>query len=947
MSWAAKGASVVLMLSYCFVTNAFSEGVLYPPLSERKLDVSMCRFLSDQPMNEFDLMMRLQTRSSSDELVKVLINYQDERNYAFVKVGTSSVRVGKVEEGLEVELASAGLQVATKGKPIDVLVRQRRLWVEVFINGTRRIVLSQLAIAMQAGHVGYLVASKAAAVSDVSLQPIEEVYFSDDFMRSEGEQSDWQVISGEWKVMASNNPLRSANAFTYFARAKGKSGAAISVVGYPFWSDYSIVASVRCMDASSIGLILYWNDPQNYYLFKWTGSSAKSMGRKQLLKCHMGKLTVLFDAHGGFVPGQWYEVRAEASLNSIRVYIDERKVCEVRDGSLHRGMAGLYTASAFGAYFDDVQVGGASEFAVNFSDESFDGIVHKLTGVWKFVSIKGIGRVCEVETASEGKALLWESISSYSVDACVSTEGEWGDDASLGLCLNYKDEHIYHLARVVFGEFTSVELLRRNSGNEELLAKAPVKLDGKKPFILSASSDDGLLTISVNGEQLIQVFDASITSGMIGLYANSCKARFHGLRLRVGGQHFNRFNIAHEVFAHEYSMGNWAAAQSDWVEGKVQIGNGEMKALWHRADFWGDLEARARVDLSAGKTMFLISAAQRDANSGYRLELAKDCIRLFRNGVLVKETKLGGSPSPTHIRVRRVGKFILAYLDGTPAFAYEDSEPLRGSKFGLAFTGEAVRREDVELFTANSITDMFREAAINWRPSNGLWEVSQRWQCDPRWSFFSGISWNMVTAMSESSEEIERARAMHKSIGSNLAVVWSKYLCGGDITVEFAVAVKMARERGSYASYAQDLNITICADGSDLTSGYTFVFGGWRGTKSAIVRKSKVVAQVEHKPFGEDIHRKWFLVRVEKRGGKLRYFVDDKLLLEYDDQQPIDGKHIAIWTRDNGIMVARFTICAEQLLGKVEANSVIVPVKRTFYDCEAPPNASVSSRQAR
>jgi len=64
----------------------------------------------------------------------------------------------------------------------------------------------------------------------------------------------------------------------------------------------------------------------------------------------------------------------------------------------------------------------------------------------------------------------------------------------------------------------------------------------------------------------------------------------------------------------------------------------------------------------------------------------------------------------------------------------------------------------------------------------------------------------------------------------------------------------------------------------------------------------------------------------------LRYFVDEKLLLEYEDKEPLNGKHIAIWTRDNGIMVARFTLCAERLLGKREPTSVSKPVAKTFYD---------------
>lgn len=942
-----RGWLFTFAICFCFEAGVCSNGVIFPSLNERKLDVNQCRFLSDQPIDEFDLSVRLIPRSSSSKYVTLLFSHQDERNYAFVDIGASSLHVGKVEEGLEFKLATISMPASAKGKPIDVLIRRRHLWTEAFVNGTRELVLSQSVLAMQPGHVGYLILEKATSVDSVSLQPVEEIYFADDFMRSEGEGSDWQAISGEWRVQASDNPLRSANAFTYFARARGKSKEAISVVGYPFWSNYSIQASLRCMDASSVGLILCWANQQNYYLFRWTGSDGRTPGRRELLECRNGKFTVLFNATGGFIPGQWYEVRAEVALNVMRVYIDGHKVCEVRNGSLHRGMAGLYTTSAVGAHFDDVLIRDAGEFTISFQDQAFDGIVRQVTGSWRFVNLQRFGRVCEVETSSDAKALIGGNISNCAVKVQASIANGVEDGASIGICLNYHDEMTYYLVRLVFGKETAIELVRYNSDGEKLLAHAPVKLDLTKPFVLSALSDGGLLTVYINGERVAQAFDASVTSGAIGLYASSCKARFYSLCICTDSHRLNQFNIAHEVFAHEYSMGNWAAAQSDWIEREGEVESRRVSVLWHRADFWGDLEVRAKVNLDLGMAMFILSSPQLDANLGYRLELVKGFARLFRNNKLVSECKHDSLSSPTHVRIRRIGKFVIAYMDNTPVLAYEDEQPLIGSKFGFVSLGSAVQREDVELFASNSINDMFRKAAVDWRSSNGLWEVSQRWQCDPRWSFFSGVSWNMVAAISESHKEIKRAKGERNLAGSNLAVVWSKYMCEGDMVVEFAVAVKMARERGSYSSYAQDLNITICADGKDLTSGYTFVLGGWRGTKSAIVRREKVVAQIEHKPFGEDIHRKWFLVRVEKRGGKLRYFVDDKLLLEYEDPQPIGGKHIAIWTRDNGIMIARLAICAERLLGKEEPHYVSVPVKFTFYDVEASPHSSVGNRHGR
>jgi hypothetical protein len=914
----------------CALSYALA-GSLFPPLKEMKIDPTTYRFLSDQPVSEFDLKMQITFSSSKGEVIAVVFCYRDERNFAFVGFDTSSARIGKVEEGLELELARSSLPSTTKGKSIGVLLRQRSWLIELFVDGRRCITLSPFALGLQSGHVGHIASSNYAKISNVSFQPVEDVYFADDFMRSAGEQSEWQPISGKWEVKASDNPLRSANAFTYFGRATKKDGEAISVVGYPFWDNYSFQASVRCADAGSVGLIFCWLDKSNYYLFRWTGREGKSAGKMQLLKRSMNNVKVLFESAGGFTPGEWYEVRVETALNSARVFIDGHKVCEVADEGLCRGMVGLYTTSVAGAYFDDVVVSRAKEILVDFEEERTDGILQPLTGTWRMVKLKGLDRACEAEATSEAKALLGDSRwSNYAVTALVSCEDKGDGEASFGICFNYQDEGNHYLADVTIGDKPTVEVVRYLSGERKLIASKPFKVDTKGMLTLCVSSDEGLIEVSLNGEKLIQAFDASITSGMLALYAKSSKVRFHELRVRFGVREFNKFSIAHEVFAHEYSMGNWAAAQSDWVEQETKLDGKEIKAIWHRADFWGDMEARLKANLTNGKVALILTANGYDINSGYRVEVTGEKIKLFRQGELVAEAV--NEFQSASIRIRRVGSFVLVSINGKPLLAYSDEAPLTGNKFGFVSIGDAVRREDIELFTANGVVDMFKRAAVDWIPSNGLWDVSQRWQCDPRWSFFSGISWNMVHAMSEEEQAKSKAKTMCKQQGATLAVAWSKYLCDGDMTVEFAVAVKMARERGSYVSYAQDLNVTICADGEDLNSGYTFVLGGWRGKKSAIVRGTKVVAQIDHQPFGEDIHRKWFLIRVEKRGGRLRYFVDEKLLLEYEDKEPLNGKHIAIWTRDNGIMVARFTLCAEHLLGKREPTSVSKPVAKTFYD---------------
>src|SRR5205814_675854 len=112
--------------------------------------------------------------------------------------------------------------------------------------------------------------------------------------------------------------------------------------------------------------------------------------------------------------------------------------------------------------------------------------------------------------------------------------------------------------------------------------------------------------------------------------------------------------------------------------------------------------------------------------------------------------------------------------------------------------------------------ERFSNAPTAWRTAgDAIAEVTYRWQCDPRWSFYS----------------LKRVLAKARP-----AVLWNKTLYPGDVTVEFFVGNKMEGERGPPYTYARDINVTICSDGSDLTKGYSFLFGGQGNTGTMITR---------------------------------------------------------------------------------------------------------------
>ena len=141
-----------------------------------------------------------------------------------------------------------------------------------------------------------------------------------------------------------------------------------------------------------------------------------------------------------------------------------------------------------------------------------------------------------------------------------------------------------------------------------------------------------------------------------------------------------------------------------------------------------------------------------------------------------------------------------------------------------------------------------------------------------------------------------------------MAVLWNKRRMAGDLLLRFWAGPKMLDPvQGRENERFSEMNVTICADGERLGSGYSFIVGGWGNTKSALLREGQVVAESTdfHFPPQKVGHQRWFLIQVERRGGHLSLQVDGTPVLSYEDPNPLCGDRVAFWTQDNGMMVGR------------------------------------------
>jgi hypothetical protein len=192
----------------------------------------------------------------------------------------------------------------------------------------------------------------------------------------------------------------------------------------------------------------------------------------------------------------------------------------------------------------------------------------------------------------------------------------------------------------------------------------------------------------------------------------------------------------------------------------------------------------------------------------------------------------------------------------------------------------------------------FTSAPTDWRVQSGVWEMTNRWSCSPGWSWFGGRS-----------EEI--------------ASVWNKRKFSGDVSVQFYFAFKMGLTgTPAWHYHPSDVGISFAADGKSLNSGYSFIVGADNNSRSVLMKGEKVVAEskaqaallpalTDGNPDMNQLHRRWWYVKVNKIGPRVECWLDNQLLFTYLDSKPLDMGQIALWTYNNGIMLSRVQVFYE------------------------------------
>ncbi len=553
------------------------------------------------------------------------------------------------------------------------------------------------------------------------------------------------------------------------------------------------------------------------------------------------------------------------------------------------------------------------------------GLWEDLRGQWRLAALESarysanaftlVGRATGAGTALTAAGhWFWEDCT---VEASVRPgEGSGGFGVGLGL----HDENGLHLLRFVPRDGTdgALQIVRVRGGEEEILATEPARahLDEWHRLALSAVGEQ--LVGTLDGAELLSVTDPTLAPGQALLWVSGeAPVAFDDVTVYSG----SRLDRAPTVLSHsaqsadptaapfinDQYMHEWADERDQWVSGRA--------SAWHSGYFWGDVELAWQAEptaLGRGATMHICVPADGSALAppadmipGYHLQLTPEDqtlkVALRRHDASVGEATVPLPAASTEIVLRRTGALVEALVAGQVVASLTDETPLGGGKVGLVCARARSETSRLQIISWNLMDSTFRAAPTNWHTSGGLWQVTSRWACTPRWAWFQGRA-------------------------DDLASIWTRRAIRGDFVVEFFAGFSMDQPWAPFYQHPGNICVTLCGQNATPGSGYSMIFAGWRNRATGIFRRDALVAQTPaftmpdildslggagNREEAHKLHNEWWHIRAERFGGTVRMFVDGKLAATFEDTDPLADGTVGIWTLDNGLTVARARIYYE------------------------------------
>lgn len=555
---------------------------------------------------------------------------------------------------------------------------RREPWRISFIYGGQ-VVVRAYDSDFHGNRIGY--AATGCEVGGCFLQELGEMYMTDGFMRPPGEESDWEVISGTWQQQSLRvdpqadkmQPKLSSNAFSYLGKAG--EGRAMAVNGYWFWEGYSCQAAMRAVQGGAMGLVGYYQDPENYLAVRWTSrlSADRDADRLQLIEVFAGQEKILAQKRGGFIPGQWHQLRLELNAGLACVYIDGYLRLAGHTDHFGQGQVGLLVEGDGGVFFDDFLIRPWRVLSEKFA-QFVPGKWQVLSGKWSL----GTAGIARVETTSEAAVVSgdqgWVDFK-YGTDVQAKSGG-------LGLIFAYTSPADYCLfrwadasAKVAYRG--QAQIVHVTTDQHEVLAGESLTYHADGKVRAKVTIQRGLITGWLNERQQVQAVQVDLPAGAVGLYAEGAdSASFDNLYV----EELPPPPAAHLVkestdIKKHHEMAEWASRRAPWVTPEQPD---RADAEWRtKGDYFGDKTVEFtlnKIGSTAGTMFVTVDANPAQGFSGYTLSItAENGSQTLQAALLAGDNELASaavevSGDSCAVRLVRQGQYLIAIIDDQVVF---------------------------------------------------------------------------------------------------------------------------------------------------------------------------------------------------------------------------------------------------------------------------------------
>lgn len=769
--------------------------------------------------------------------------------------------------------------------------------------------------------------SPAEDAADDYTQKLGRIDFADNFLVPAGSEfpATWEKMSGIWKLHSVTGSISGASGGYQLARQprpekspnfytmEGGGTNALVLAGEPFYSHYAYRAAVQ-HNCGTNGLAFLAGERGGYYCFT---AQTDQMSDRLILELwrqppQKDSPPEYLDAVQTELPaGQWLALE-------VRLF-DDRVVCLADNIEVIRRKSPLPPGGRFGLFantpdgettrFDDVVAYSHEDSSLETPEDVLAASHSELNGISTFYH-RNKSWLYFPENPDIGKPEYWTTgapngspkrIEAHFVSPSPNfmvglTSGATNDTSPYYrfTCEQQDGRRIFTLDEVSRRGFAfRQDRYEVNATNREVM----LSLDALRPHELRAIAD-GRTVCFARPKNQPGGLQGILAAAEDGVFAQVPEIKSHESAL---GERFEK----NPLYVNDPFMRHWASPEGQWVTFPDGL-------TWFKGDVIGPMTIRLPV---VDKMVLHLCVPETGSNGLCRVSVETDKVNVFTpdsGDNPAFSVPVGSIPEVTvdkaNLRLYTIGiNGSVLWLGGEEILLGMThlNEPPAGRR--IRITGMALENLARTLVKRDNVFDtLFTESLFNWTINGGRWEVINRFYCEPTWSHMNGESQD------------------------SLAALWSKYVFSGDFSIEFYAGMRM----GWYARPG-DLNLTVMSKQQSTGDGYTAIATGWDpdhsqlysrllrngkpmdiSTKYLVPRSREGLVRHGYQPLvakGRDIHGAWYGMQLRRIGKHLKYIYDNEEVFNVDDEEPLNGGSLGIWTFKNSMMVARIKIAAESI----------------------------------